>query len=86
LRKSPIFKEHFAQSIRKTVLGAPGLTRAEWFCSAGSGVAPTVYYMGRVKRVGGCGKAGGGWRSHEMGLRLWILEYHFETSRAPRIA
>jgi hypothetical protein len=26
--KSLIFKEHFAQSIRKTVLGAPGLARA----------------------------------------------------------
>jgi hypothetical protein len=49
-RKSLVLKEHVAQSIRKTGLGALGLARAGWFCDAGFGVAPSVYYMGRVKR------------------------------------
>jgi hypothetical protein len=47
--ESPIFKEHFAQNVRKKGLGAPGLARAGWFCGAGSGVAPSFYYMGCVK-------------------------------------
>ena len=47
--KSLVFKEHAAQSIRKAGLGALGLARAGWFGDAGFGVAPCVYYMGRVK-------------------------------------
>ena len=47
--KSLVFKELSLQSIRKTILSAPGLARAGSLSGAGFGLAPCFYSIGCVK-------------------------------------